>query len=122
MKSGENMKATGKQPTVLQMDIIENWAAGLSAKEIAGKLNCSEETVKNTKKIESLRKIYYERQSSQIVELIPLAIKRLTGILKDDNTQAAVQIAAIREVLDRSHLSELMDVTDKDIKITVTYE
>lgn len=115
-------KATGKNPTVLQMDIIDLWTQGQSNEEIALRLNCSVQTVKDTKKIDSLKQIFYERQNAQIEELLPLAIKRLTNLLKDDKQMGTVHIAAVREVLDRSHLKELMDNSNKDIKITVTYE
>jgi len=113
---------TKKQPTVLQMDIVGLWANGVNNKGIAETLNCSEETIRKVKKDEELKKIYYERQREQIVELLPIAIKRLRDILRDDCIQATAQIAAIREVFERSHLKELMDNTDKEIKITVSYE
>lgn len=124
IKSGEIImaKATGKNPTVLQMDIIDLWTQGQSNEEIALRLNCSVQTVKDTKKIDSLKQIFYERQNAQIEELLPLAIKRLTTLIKDDKQMGTVHIAAVREVLDRSHLKELMDNSNKDIKITVTYE
>lgn len=116
----------GKQikgkPTVLQMDILDLWVRGLSTKEICGKLDCSDETVRLVKKNEELKKIYYDRQREQVIELIPLAIKRLKNILNDDEVQPNAQIAAVREVFERSHLSELTDSTDSEIKITVSYE
>ena len=111
-----------KQPTALQGNIIKLWADGLSNSEIAAKLACSTESVRSVKKNPDFKKLYYERQHEQIVELVPLAINRLRSILKDDSVQATAQIAAVREVLDRSHLSELMNNTDKEIKITVSYE
>ena len=115
-------RANGKNVTVLNMDIIELWAQGIPAAEIAIKLNCSVETVNATKKNEVYKKLFYERQNAQIVELIPLAVKRLTDMLKDDSVQASVQIAAIKEVFDRAHLTELLNTDNKDIKITVSYE
>ena len=115
-------RASGKQPTVLQMDIIELWAAGVPGADIAAQLGCSVETVNATKKNDTYKRLFYERQNAQIVELLPLAVRRLTEMLKDDTVQAAVQIAAIREVFDRAHLTELLDAGNKDIKITVTYE
>ena len=110
------------KPTVLQMDIVENWVAGLTNKEIAEKLDCSTETVRLAKKNDTLKHIYFDRQREQIIELIPLAIKRLRNILRDDDVQATAQIAAVREVFERAHLSELTDNADKEIKITVSYE
>ena len=107
---------------MLQLNIVKLWADGLSNSEIAEKLACSTETVRSVKKNAELKQLYYERQRDQIVELIPLAIKRLKNILRDDEVQATAQIAAIREVFERSHLKELMDNTDKEIKITVSYE
>ena len=118
-----NMNITEKkQPTVLQGNIIKLWADGLSNSEIAAQLACSTESVRSVKKNPDFKKLYFERQHEQIVELVPLAIKRLRTILKDDSVQATAQIAAVREVMERSHLGELMDNTDKEIRITVAYE
>ena len=114
--------AREKNPTVLQMDIVGLWASGLSTKDIAEKLNCSTETVRGVKKNDDLRQIFYERQSEQIIELVPFAIKRLRHILRDEETQASVAIAAIKEVFDRAHLTELTKTGDSEIKITVAYE
>lgn len=114
--------AKEKRLTALQLDIVGAWVAGLSTKEIADKLECSVETVRLAKKNEELKQIYYDRQREQIIELIPLAIKRLKNILRDDDVQATAQIAAVKEVFERSHLKELTDNTDKEIKITVSYE
>ena len=113
----------GKEPkTALHGNIIKLWADGLSNSQIATQLGCSTESVRSVKKNPDYKKLYYERQHEQIVELIPCAISRLRSILKDDTVQATAQIAAVREVFERSHLSELMDNTDKEIKVTVTYE
>jgi|GEM_PF-2555432 len=114
--------AKGKVVTVLNMDIIELWSQGVSAADTAQQLNCSLETVRAVRNNDEFKKIFYERQNAQIVELIPLAVKRLTDMLKDDTVQASVQIAAIKEVFDRAHLTELLNTDNKDIKITVTYE
>ena len=103
------------------MDILDLWVQGLSTREICSKLNCSDETVRLVRKNEELKKIYYDRQREQVIELIPLAIKRLREILRDDEVQATAQIAAVREVFERAHL-ELTDNIDKEIKITVSYE
>lgn len=115
-------KQTKGQPTVLQQDILDLWVQGVSNKEIAERLNCSVESVRNVKKNDDYKQQFYERQAAQIIELIPLAVKRLRDMLKDDDVQASVQIAAIKEVFDRAHLSELTDSTDNEIKITVSYE
>jgi len=112
----------GKNVTVLNMDIIELWAAGVSAKDTAERLNCSAETVRGVRNNDEFKRMFYERQNAQIIELIPLAVKRLTEMLKDDTVQASVQIAAIKEVFDRAHLTELTQIGDKEIKISVTYE
>jgi len=104
------------------MDIIDLWAQGVSAADTAERLKCSVDTVRSVRNNAEYKRIFYERQNAQIVELLPLAVRRLTDMLKDDSVQAAVQIAAIREVFDRAHLTELLDAGNKDIKITVTYE
>ena len=111
-----------KQPTALQGNIIKLWADGLSNAEIATQLNCSTESVRSVKKNPDFKKMYIERQHRQIVELVPFAIKRLRRILTDDTVQATAQIAAVREVFERAHLTELTNNTDKEIKITVSYE
>jgi uncharacterized protein YjcR len=108
--------------TVLQFDIVELWVQGLSAKDISAQLNCSVETVRAVKKNEEYKKMYYDRQREQVIDLIPLAIKRLKNLLGDDDVQASVAIAAIKETLDRANLGALMDNSDKDIKIVVSYE
>jgi DNA-binding CsgD family transcriptional regulator len=114
--------AENQPKTALQGNIIQLWANGLSNAEIAAQLGCSTESVRSVKKNPDYKKLYYERQHEQIVELIPLAVTRLRSILRDDTVQATAAIAAVREVLDRSHLSELMDNTEKEIRITVNYE
>jgi len=115
-------KAKGENPTVLQMNILDLWAQGHSNDSIASALNCSVETIRSVKKSEPLKKIFYERQNAQIVDVLPIAIKRLITILRDDDVQAAVHIAAVKEVFDRAHLTELTQIGDKEIKISVTYE
>jgi orotate phosphoribosyltransferase-like protein len=111
-----------KNPTVLQMDIVGLWVMGLSTREIANKLDCSDETVRLVKKNDDLKQIYYDRQREQVIDLIPLAVKRLRTILRDDEVQATAQIAAVREVFERARLTELTENADNEIKITVSYE
>jgi orotate phosphoribosyltransferase-like protein len=109
-------------PTVLQLNIVDLWVQGFSTKEICDKLQCSDETVRLVRKNDELKQIYFDRQREQVIDLIPLAVKRLKNILRDDDVQATAQIAAVREVFERAHLSELTDKTDNEIKITVSYE
>jgi len=120
--SKDTEKKADKRTTALQLDIVDLWVKGLPTREIADKLNCSMECVRQVKKRDDLKQIYFDRQREQIIELVPLAVKRLRGILEDPYTQATAQIAAIRETFDRAHLSELTDSADKEIKITVNYE
>ena len=115
-------KATGKRPTVLQNDIVELWAAGVGTGDIAERLGCSAETVRSVKANDTFKRIFYERQNAQIVELLPLAVKRLQDMLTGEKVQDSVVIAAIKETFDRAHLTELLDAGGKDIKITVSYE
>ncbi len=49
-------------------------------------------------------------------------LTRRGGILENDKVQASVHVAAVREVLDRSHLKELLDKVDSEIHVTVSYE
>jgi hypothetical protein len=113
--------AKGKVVTVLNMDIIELWVQGVSASDTAERLNCSLETVRAVRNNDEFKRIFYERQNAQIVELLPLAVKRLRDMLTGEKVQDSVVIAAIKETFDRAHLTELLD-TGKDIKITVSYE
>lgn len=90
--------------------------------DIAAQLGCSVETVRSVKANDVFKRQFYEQQNAQIVELIPVAVKRLADMIKDDSVQASVHISAVKEVLDRAHLTDLLDNTDKNIKITVSYE
>lgn len=111
-----------KRGTALQMNIIELLAQGKSRPEIAAELKCCLKTVDDVKGDATLKQIYYEKCNDQIETLVPMAISRLKGILEDDSQQGSVHVAAVREVLDRSHLKELLDATDKNINITISYE
>lgn len=110
-----------KQPTILQMDIIAAWADGLSRSETAERLNCSVAAVDKARNDPDLKRLYCERQQAQIESLVPAALKRLTDIINDDTMQGSVHIAAVREVLDRAHLSELLDRQNADIKVEIKY-
>ena len=109
-------------PTVLQMDIIDLLSQGLSTKEVCAKLDCSPETIRVIKSNSDLKQLFYNRCREQVSNLIPVAIKRLRNILNDDNALATAHLAACKEVLERSHLSELTDNTNTEIKVTVSYE
>ena len=111
-----------KRGTALQMEILDMLVQGKNRHEIAETLSCSLQTVNDVKGDEAFKRQYYERCSAQIEELVPLAIRRLKVILENDGAQSSVHVAAVREVLDRSHLKELLDATEKEIKITVNYE
>ena len=111
-----------RRETSQQMDIIDLWVQGKKPQEIAETLGCNVQTVYRVKADKDLKQAYYERCSAQIEELVPLAISRLKAILESDGAQASVHVAAVREVLDRSHLKELLDATEKEIKVTVSYE
>lgn len=111
-----------RRTTVQQMNIIQLWVEGKSRKEIADTVGCSLKTVDNTKGDPELKRLYYERCSEQIESLVPVAIKRLRKILHDDKQQGSVHVAALREVLDRSKLKELVNYDNKDITINISYE
>lgn len=111
-----------KRGTVLQMNIIELLAQGKSRPEIAAELGCCLKTVDDVKGDTELKRIYYEKCNDQIETLVPMAIKRLKGILEDDKQQGSVHVAAVREVLDRSHLADLLEQSDKNVNITISYE
>lgn len=111
-----------KRGTALQMNIIELLTQGKSRPQIAEELGCCLKTIDDVKGDTELKRVYYEKCNDQIETLIPMAIKRLKGILEDDSQQGSVHVAACREVLDRSHLKELLDTTDKNVNITISYE
>ena len=111
-----------KRGTALQMEIVSRMVQGMGRQEIAKDLGCSLKTVDDTKGDPALKRLYYEKCNEQIEQLLPLALQRLRDILTDNNQQGSVHVAAVREVLDRSHLKELIDATDKEIKVIVSYE
>lgn len=109
--------------TASKSNILDLWVQGVSTRDIAAQLNCSAGTVQRVKRSDKYRRLFYERQNAQVAELLPLAIQRLQDILKDGGSATAnAQIAAIRQVFDRAHLSELLGDGGKEIKITVKYE
>lgn len=111
-----------KRGTALQMNIVEALAGGKSRKEIAADLKCSLKTVDDVKADPDLRQLYYQKCNDQIEQLLPLALRRLKDILDNDKAQGSVHIAAIKEVLDRSHLKELTNAGDNKIKVVFSYE
>lgn len=111
-----------KRGTALQMNIIQLLVEGKSRQEITEILGCCLKSIDDAKADPELKRIYYERCNDQIEQLVPTAIRRLKGILEDDTQQGSVHVAAVREVLDRSHLKELLDATDTEIKVVVSYE
>jgi len=111
-----------KQPTALQANIIKLWADGLQSKEIAAKLSCSLESVRVVRKTPEFKELCNERRREQVFDGVPLAIKRLLDILRDDSQQGSVHIAAAREILERSQLFKDVGNIDKEIKVTVSYE
>ena len=111
-----------RRGTAQQMAILECYAKGMKRKEIAAHVGCNVQTVDKIKADPELKELFYKRCKGEIDELVPLAIKRLKVILESETAQDSVQVAAAREVLDRSYLKELATVTQSDIKLTVSYE
>lgn len=111
-----------KQPTLLQMNILDMWAKGTKAADIAAELQCSESTVHKAKADPELKQYYYEACNKAIEELVPLAIQRLSKLIKDDKQQGTVAIAAVREILDRSKIKELTEALNANVEIIVKYE
>ena len=111
-----------KRGTQLQMDIVSRMVKGMGRKEIAAELGCSLKTVDDTKADPDLKRLYYEKCNEQIEGLLPIALQRLKGILTDDTQQGSVHVAAVREVLDRSRLRELLDGNASQINVTISYE
>ena len=111
-----------RRETAQQMAIMEYLAKGMKRQEIAAAVGCNVQTVDRVKADPALKEAYYKRCKGEIDDLVPLAIKRLKAILESETAQSSVQVAAIREVLDRSYLKDLMTVTQSDIKLRITYE
>lgn len=111
-----------KRGTTLQMNIVELFVQGKKRKEIADELNCSLKTVDDVKADKDLRQVYYQKCNEQIEQLLPLALRELGEILNNPKTQGSVKIAAIKEVLDRSHLKELTNAGDNKINLVISYE
>lgn len=111
-----------KRGTKLQLNIIELLAQGKSRQEIASELGCCLKSIDDTKGDPELKQLYYEKCNAQVETLVPQAIRRLKDIIEDDKQQGSVHIAAVKEILDRSCLKELVEKVDKEIKITVAYE
>ena len=111
-----------KRGTVKQIQVLELLVQGFSRKEIADKIGCSVKTVDAVKGDPELRQIYYQRCNDQVEQLLPLALRRLKDIITDDKQQGSVHIAAIKEILERSHLRELTDDSNKPINVVISYE
>jgi hypothetical protein len=104
------------------MKVAELLMAGKTRREVADELKCSLKTVDAVKSDPDYKQMFYEKYTAQIEQLVPVALVRLRQLLEDDKTQATAQIAAIREVLDRSCLKELLEKVDQEIKVVVSYE
>jgi len=111
-----------KRLTCLQEEIISGLAAGMSTTEISKELKCSRETVRLVKNSPELKEIYKKRCFEQFGDLVPLAYRRLKGLLTDDDTQGSVVLGACKEVIELSGVKELADNSDREIKIVVFYE
>lgn len=115
-----------RRPTILQLAIVEAWADGLSSSEIAKKCNCSIDNVYKVKQLKHLKYMFYEKQQEKVQELTPLAIQKLAGLLKAENTPPNVLLATAKEILERSHINELLEIEnakpiEHDISIKVEY-
>ncbi len=113
-----------KKMTEKQELILKYWIEGKGVKETAELVGCSMANVTQTKGKDEIKKIYYETMQAQLDELLPMAIKRLTSLLQEDNNiQASVALGAVREVLDRSYLKELLTTeTEPTLNLNIKYE
>jgi len=115
-----------KRMTAQQMEIIGRLAQGMKRQEVAADVGCDVQTVDRLKaamkKDPALKEAYYKLCGDEIESLVPLAIKRLRGIIENDVQHGSVHVAAVREVLNRSYLQELLDATQKEIRIEIVYE
>jgi hypothetical protein len=55
-------------------------------------------------------------------DLVPVALKRLKTVLEDDDAPAAAQIAAAREILDRSHGKPVQALEVNDGRVSTAGE
>lgn len=115
------MSKTKGKPTLLQKKIIEYLVNGWKPKDIAIELDCNPVTVYKTKTIPELRQYYNEQCNDKLKDLLPIALKRLQELLEDNTQQGSVHIACIKEILDRSKISELTD-TQKNYNVVVSYK
>ena len=115
------MTTEKKTPTALQAQIIRLWADGMKSAEIAAKLSCSIESVRLVRKTPIFKEMCNERRREQVFDGVPLAIKRLLDILRDDSQKGSDHIAAAREILERSRLFDSMDAANKEVKINIEY-
>jgi len=111
-----------RRQTALQGEIIKLLAQGMKQQEIAAALDCNTDYVYRICADPGLKEAFYKECGAEIEALVPQAIRRLKGLIEDDSQQGSVHVAAVREVLDRSHLAEILDATQKEIRIEIIYE
>ena len=95
--------------------VFEALLSGCNQREAAGKSGCTEQTVHRWVKkdpvfMEELDKARAERMQSAkegVADLLPLAVRRLRGVLLDPAAQHRDVIAAAREVMDRTGMVRL---------------
>ncbi len=108
--------------TALQKEFMDCLAQGMSTKEIMAHCNCSESSVKQIRANKKLRSIYSDACYEVIRGLVPKAIKELERIIADPTTMDMVKVAAIKQILEVSRISDVAGEVQQDINITVTYE
>ncbi len=108
--------------TALQQSVLDCLALGMGTKEIAAECNCSEISVKKIRTNKKLRAIYSEACYDVIRGLVPRAVKELDRIISDPQAMDNLKLAAIKQVLEISRISDAAGAVQQDINITVSYE
>ena len=116
--------------TKLQKDVLDCVAAGMSGKEIAEKLNCSESSVKQTRADKNLQAVYEAQKEAAAKELEPYEIIKSTipqmltdmrEIIKEPSANMQMKINAVKQMLEICELVKTVFPPKNDIKIEISY-
>jgi len=111
----------GKQLTNLQKSVLECVNQGMSTKEIAKQLECSESTVGHVRANKKLNAVHESSTYDTIRQIIPKAIIEMEKIINNPDAGFDAKIAASKQIIELSKISESILPKD-DIEIRVIYE
>ena len=110
-----------KQLTSLQKSVLECVNRGMSTKEIAKQLECSESSVKQIRANKKLNAVHELSTYDAIRQIIPKAIMEMEKIINSPDAGLDAKIAASKQIIELSKISESILPKD-DIEIKVIYE